>query len=163
MCTLEPGFNMVIVTTFERRASVRLSSWLKKARDTDQCPNKFKAMSEQVKKARDSFKGGLLNNGGAKSVGTITRKMDEHHKYVNENLDSSVQMTLELSTQIWIEKVVGGHTRVYSIVEALEMILKGVGSSRQVETIDDVQIAAMSAQIAKLTAVLKESERKKSS
>lgn len=50
------------------------------------------------------------------------RTFDEHHKYVNENLDSSVQMTLELSTQIWTEKVVGGHTRVYSIVEALEMM-----------------------------------------
>ncbi|WMV24320.1 hypothetical protein MTR67_017705 [Solanum verrucosum] len=67
ICTWEPRFNMVIAITFERRASVRLSSWLKKARDTDQCPgwtlthvfdelhqywntDKFKAMSNKPKR-----------------------------------------------------------------------------------------------------------------
>ncbi|WMV57921.1 hypothetical protein MTR67_051306 [Solanum verrucosum] len=83
---------MVIATTFEKRASARLSSWLKKARDTDQCPNwilphvfdemchywnidKFKAMFEQAKKTRGSLKGGSLHTRGAKSIGTITREM----------------------------------------------------------------------------------------
>jgi len=39
------------------------------------------------------------------------------HQYVAENLDSSVQMTPELSTQIWTEKVVGGthKGRVYDL------------------------------------------------
>ncbi|WMV59299.1 hypothetical protein MTR67_052684 [Solanum verrucosum] len=92
MCTWKPKFNMVIATTFKRRAFTRLSSWLKKARDTDQCTDwmlphvmdglrqywntyKFKAMSEQAKKARDSLNGGSLHTGGAKSIGTITREM----------------------------------------------------------------------------------------
>ncbi|KAG5575994.1 hypothetical protein H5410_056128 [Solanum commersonii] len=35
--------------------------------------------------------------------------------YVNENLDSSVQLIPELSSQIWTKKVVGGHTRVESM------------------------------------------------
>ncbi|WMV50420.1 hypothetical protein MTR67_043805 [Solanum verrucosum] len=104
--------------------------------------DKFKAMSEQAKKARGSLKGGSLHTGGAKTVGTITREMkkelghtpiepevfkkthvkkeanesdldvwvEERAKrtfYVTENLDSSIQMTPELSTQIWIEKVIG--------------------------------------------------------
>ncbi|KAG5581368.1 hypothetical protein H5410_051995 [Solanum commersonii] len=52
-------------------------------------------------------------------------------------------MTPELSSQIWIEKVSS---------------LQGIGSSRQVETVDGLQIAAMSAQIAELTSALIESE-----
>ncbi|KAG5595235.1 hypothetical protein H5410_036467 [Solanum commersonii] len=52
---------------------------------------------------------------------------NDFHQYVVENLDSSVQLTPELSTQIWKEKV----------------------------------IAAMSNQIAKLTATLAESERRR--
>jgi hypothetical protein len=83
---------MVIATTFERKASARLSSWLKAARDSMTPPSwmlphvfeelcrywmtdEFKAMSEQAKKARRSLKGGSLHTGGAKSVGTITREM----------------------------------------------------------------------------------------
>ncbi|KAG5576623.1 hypothetical protein H5410_056757 [Solanum commersonii] len=38
VCTWEPRYNMVIVTTFERRASARLSRWLQKVWDTDQRP-----------------------------------------------------------------------------------------------------------------------------
>ncbi|WMV33727.1 hypothetical protein MTR67_027112 [Solanum verrucosum] len=95
--------------------------------------DKFKAMYEQAKKARDSLKGGSLHTGGAKTVGTITREMNEFHQYVTENLDSSVQLTPELSTQIWTEKV----------------------------ALDGVQIAAMSAQIAQLTSALAESERRR--
>ncbi|KAG5586224.1 hypothetical protein H5410_046658 [Solanum commersonii] len=34
-CTWEPRYNMVNATTFERRASTRLSSWLKKVWDSD--------------------------------------------------------------------------------------------------------------------------------
>jgi hypothetical protein len=83
---------MVIATTFERKASARLSSWLKKARD-DRAPSswmlphifeelcrywdteEFKALSDQGKKARASLKGGSLHTAGAKSVGTIQREM----------------------------------------------------------------------------------------
>ncbi|KAG5576624.1 hypothetical protein H5410_056758 [Solanum commersonii] len=90
-------------------------------------------MSEQAKKARDSLNGGSLHTRGAKTVGTITREM-----YVAENLDSLVQMTLELSTQIWTEKVVGGthKGRVYGLgsrndVRRLQSSLQGIGSSRQ--------------------------------
>ncbi|KAG5629475.1 hypothetical protein H5410_001192 [Solanum commersonii] len=103
-------------------------------------------------------------------VGTITREMkkelgcthiepevfkkthNDFHQYVAENLDSSVQLTPELSTQIWKEKVVGGHTRSG---------LEGNGSSRQAGALDGVQIAAMSNQIAKLTATLAELKRRR--
>ncbi|WMV37314.1 hypothetical protein MTR67_030699, partial [Solanum verrucosum] len=148
--------------------------------------NKFKAISDQAKKARGSLKGGSLHTGGAKTVGTIAREMEKElgctpiepevfkkthvrkketesdldvwveeraertfndfHQYVAENLDSSVQLKPELSTQIWKEKVSG---------------LEGIGSSRQAEVLDGVQIAAMSDQIAKLTATLVESERRR--
>ncbi|WMV51790.1 hypothetical protein MTR67_045175 [Solanum verrucosum] len=35
------------------------------------------------------------------------RTFNNFHQYVAENLDSSLQLTPELSTQIWKEKVVG--------------------------------------------------------
>ncbi|KAG5575927.1 hypothetical protein H5410_056061 [Solanum commersonii] len=60
----------------------------------------------------------------------ICQVMFNEFKYVVENLDSSVQMTPELSTQIWTEKVVGGHTRVESMVEALETITTYIGTGR---------------------------------
>ncbi|WMV29713.1 hypothetical protein MTR67_023098 [Solanum verrucosum] len=88
--------------------------------------------------------------------------------YVAENLDSSVQLTPELSTQIWKEKLVGGthKGRCYSLgshndVRRFQSGLESIGSSRQAEALDGVQIAAMSAQIAKLTAALAESEWKR--
>ncbi|WMV14223.1 hypothetical protein MTR67_007608 [Solanum verrucosum] len=203
MCTWESRYNLVIGTTFERKASAKLSSWLKSIRDSGERPGwmlphvfdelgqywntyKFKAISDQAKMARDSLKGGSLHTGGAKTVGTIAREMEKElgrtpiepevfkkthvrkkenesdpdvwveeraegtfndfHKYVAENLDSSVQLTPELSNQIWKEKVSG---------------LEGIGSSRQAKALDGVQIVAMSDQIAKLTAALAESERKR--
>ncbi|WMV50044.1 hypothetical protein MTR67_043429 [Solanum verrucosum] len=39
--------------------------------------------------------------------------------------------------------------------------LQGIGSSRQAETLDGVQIVAMSVQIAQLTSALADSERRK--
>ncbi|KAG5605026.1 hypothetical protein H5410_026518 [Solanum commersonii] len=57
------------------------------------------------------------------------------YQYVAENLDSLVQLTPELPTQIWKEKVA--------------------------EALDGVQIAAMSAQITKLRAALAESEQRR--
>ncbi|WMV20149.1 hypothetical protein MTR67_013534 [Solanum verrucosum] len=124
---------MVIATTFERRTSTRLSSWLKKVWDTDQRPgwmlphvfdelrqywntDKFKAMSEQAKNDRGSLKDGSLHTGCAKTVGTITREMSG---------------------------------------------LQGIGSSRQAELLDGVQIVAMSAQIAQLTLALANSEQRR--
>ncbi|WMV57822.1 hypothetical protein MTR67_051207 [Solanum verrucosum] len=93
---------------------------------------------------------------------------NDFHQYVAENLDSSVQLTLELSTQIWKEKVVGGthKGRCYGLgfrndVRRLQSGLEGIGSSRQAEALDGVQIAAMSDQIAKLTAALAASERRR--
>ncbi|WMV33114.1 hypothetical protein MTR67_026499 [Solanum verrucosum] len=225
MYTWESRYNLVIGTTFERKASARLSSWLKSIRDSGEHPgwmlphvfdelgqywntNKFKAISDQAKMARGSLKGGSLHTGGAKTVGTIAREMEielgrtpiepevfkkthvrkkeneldtdvwveekaertynDFHKYVAENLDSSVQLTPELSTQIWKEKVVGGthKGRCYGLgscndVRRLQSGLEGIGLSRQAEALDGVQIAAMSDQIAKLTAALAESEWKR--
>ncbi|WMV45236.1 hypothetical protein MTR67_038621 [Solanum verrucosum] len=46
-------------------------------------------------------------------------------------------------------------------VRHLQSGLEGIGSSHQAEALDDVQIAAMSNQITKLTAALAESERKR--
>ncbi|KAH0655298.1 hypothetical protein KY285_030180 [Solanum tuberosum] len=96
------------------------------------------------------------------------RTFNDFHKYVAENLDSSVQLTPELSTQIWKERVVGGthKGRCYGLgsrndVRCLQSGLEGIGLSRQAEALDSVQIAAMSDQIAKLTAALAESERKR--
>ncbi|WMV33614.1 hypothetical protein MTR67_026999 [Solanum verrucosum] len=211
-------YNLVIGTTFERKASTRLSSWLKKVRDNGEHPgwmlphvfdelgqywntNKFKAISDQAKMARGSLKGGSLHTGGAKTVGTIGREIEKrlgptpiepevfkktHVRkkenesdpdvwveeraelafYVAENLDSSVQLTPELSIQIWKEKVVRGthKGRCYGLssrndVRRLQSGLEGIGSSRQAKALDGVQIAAMSDQIAKLTAALAESER----
>ncbi|WMV19185.1 hypothetical protein MTR67_012570 [Solanum verrucosum] len=93
---------------------------------------------------------------------------NDFHQYVAENLDSSVQLTPELSTQIWKEKVVGGthKGRCYGLesrndVRRLQSGLEGIGSSCQAEALDGVQIAAMSAQIAQLTSVLEESERRR--
>ncbi|WMV28860.1 hypothetical protein MTR67_022245 [Solanum verrucosum] len=80
MCTWEPRHNHVITTTFERKASARLSAWLKKVRDTVERPDwmlhhvfdelglywntdKFKAISDQANKARGSLKGGSLHTG----------------------------------------------------------------------------------------------------
>ncbi|WMV29884.1 hypothetical protein MTR67_023269 [Solanum verrucosum] len=212
-------------TTFERKASARLSSWIKSIRDSGERPgwmlphvfdelgqywntNKFKAISDQAKMARGSLKGGSLHTGGAKTVGTIAREMEKElgrtpiepevfkkthdrkkenesdpdvwveeraertfndcHKYVAENLDSLIQLTPELSTQIWKEKVVRGthKGRCYGLgssndVRCLQSGLEGIGSSRQVEALDGVQIAAMSDQIVELTAALAESERKR--
>ncbi|WMV18747.1 hypothetical protein MTR67_012132 [Solanum verrucosum] len=70
------------------------------------------------------------------------RTFNEFHQYVVENLVSSVEMTPEMSTQIWKEKVVGGthKGRVYVL-----------GSRND--------ITAMSTQIARLISALAESER----
>ncbi|KAG5572935.1 hypothetical protein H5410_062701 [Solanum commersonii] len=93
---------------------------------------------------------------------------NDFHKYVVENLDSSVQLTPELSTQIWKGKVVRGthKGRCYGLgsrndVRRLQSGFKGIGSLRQAKALDGVQIAAMSDQITKLTAALAESERKR--
>ncbi|WMV09920.1 hypothetical protein MTR67_003305 [Solanum verrucosum] len=98
----------------------------------------------------------------------VERNFNDFHQYVVENLDSSVQLTPELSTQIWKEKVVRGthKGRCYVLgsrndVRRLQLGLEGIGSSRQAEALDGVQIAAMSDQIAKLTVTLAESERRK--
>ncbi|WMV33076.1 hypothetical protein MTR67_026461 [Solanum verrucosum] len=94
--------------------------------------------------------------------------LNEFQHYIAENLDSLVEMTPELSTQIWKEKVVGGTHKgvVYGLgsrnnVRRLQSSLEGIGSSSQAEALDGVQIAPMSDQLAKLTAALAESERRR--
>ncbi|KAK4726689.1 hypothetical protein R3W88_031606 [Solanum pinnatisectum] len=96
------------------------------------------------------------------------RTFNDFQHYVAKNLNSSVKLTPELSTQILKEKVVGGthKGRCYGLgsqndVRRLQSGLEGIGSSRQAEALDAVQIAAMSDQIAKLTAALAESERRR--
>ncbi|WMV09412.1 hypothetical protein MTR67_002797 [Solanum verrucosum] len=93
---------------------------------------------------------------------------NDFHQYVIENLDSSVQLTPELSTQICKEKVVRGthKGRFYGLgsqndVRRFLSGLEGIGSSRQVDALDGVQIVAMSDQIAKLTAALAVLERRR--
>ncbi|KAG5584820.1 hypothetical protein H5410_045254 [Solanum commersonii] len=71
--------------------------------------------------------------------------------FVAENLDSSIQLTPELSTQIWKEKLIGGTHKG----------LEGIRLSCQVEALNGVQIAAMSAQITKRIVALAESERRR--
>ncbi|XP_015169586.1 uncharacterized protein [Solanum tuberosum] len=180
---------MVIAITFERRASTRLSSWLKKVRDTDQRSgwmlphvfdelrhywntDKFKAMSEQAKKARDSLKCVSLHTEGAKTVGTITREMGKKmgHTPIEPEVFKRTHVKKkenESNSDVWVEerakrtfnefhqksgrggthkgKVYGRDSR--NDVRRLQSGLQGVGSSRQAEALDGVQIAAMSAQI----------------
>ncbi|WMV20156.1 hypothetical protein MTR67_013541 [Solanum verrucosum] len=150
-----------------------LSSWLKKVWDIDQRPgwmlphvfdelrqywntDKFKAMSEQAKNNRGSLKDGSLHTGGAKTVGTITREMEKEmgrtplepevfkrtHGKKKENYSDP---------DVWVEERA---ERTFSG-------LQGIGSSRQAELLDGVQIAAMSAQIAQLTSALANSEQRR--
>ncbi|WMV07166.1 hypothetical protein MTR67_000551 [Solanum verrucosum] len=181
MCTWESRYNLIIGTTFERKASARLSSWLKSVRDSGERPgwmlshvfdelgqywntDKFKVISDQVKMARDSLKGGSLHTGGAKTVGTIAQEMEKElgrtpiepevfkktHVRKKEN---------ESDPDVWVEA--RAERTVNDFHRRLQSDLEGIGSSRQAEALDGVQIAAMSDQIAKLTAALAESERKR--
>ncbi|KAG5586381.1 hypothetical protein H5410_046815 [Solanum commersonii] len=104
--------------------------------------------------ARGSLKGRSLHIGGAKTTHVkkkenesdpdvwvedmAERTFNDFHQYVAENLDSSRKDVRQLRSG-----------------------LEGIGSSRQAEALDGVQIAAMSNQIAKLTAALAELERRR--
>ncbi|KAG5590979.1 hypothetical protein H5410_041493 [Solanum commersonii] len=68
------------------------------------------------------------------------RTFNDFHQYVAQNLDSSVQLILNFPPRFGKKNI------------------EGIGSSCQAEAVDGVQIAAMSAQITKLTAALAESE-----
>ncbi|KAG5617779.1 hypothetical protein H5410_017603 [Solanum commersonii] len=122
-------------------------------------------MSEKTKKARGSLKDGISSTtGGAKDqlghtpIGpevfkkTHVRKKEnesnsyvwveernEFHQYVAENLDSSVEMTPKLSTQIWKEKVLDRHAAkgtwtVFSTAmsDQITKLTKGTNSANQV-------------------------------
>ncbi|WMV13877.1 hypothetical protein MTR67_007262 [Solanum verrucosum] len=173
MCTWESRYNLVIGTTFERKASARLSSWLKKVRDSGERPgwmlphvfdklgqywntDKFKAISNQAKKARGSLKGGSLHTRGAKTVGTIAREMEKElgRTLIEPEVFKKTHVRKkenESDPDVWVEE------RAERTFSGLE----GIGSSRQAEAIDGVQIVVMSDQIAKLTAALAESERRR--
>ncbi|WMV09072.1 hypothetical protein MTR67_002457 [Solanum verrucosum] len=103
-----------------------------------------------------SRKGGSLHTGDVKTVGTIARKMEK--ELARTPIEPEVfkktyvrKKENESDPNVWVEE------RAERTFSGLE----GIGSSRQAETLDGVQIAAMSAQIAKLTAALAESERRK--
>ncbi|WMV29971.1 hypothetical protein MTR67_023356 [Solanum verrucosum] len=98
---------------------------------------KFKAISEQAKKARGNLKGGSLHTGGAKTVGTITREMEK------ELRRTPIEQEVFKKTHVKKKENEG---------------LEGIGSSRQVEILDGVQIAFMLAQIEQLTSALAESK-----
>uniref|UniRef100_M1DRM2 Uncharacterized protein n=1 Tax=Solanum tuberosum TaxID=4113 RepID=M1DRM2_SOLTU len=93
---------------------------------------------------------------------------NDFHQYVAENLDSSVQLTPK-TFHPDLERKSGRGThkgRVYGLVSQndvrrLQSVLEGIGPSHQAEALDGVQIAAISTQIAKLTAALAESERRR--
>ncbi|KAG5595151.1 hypothetical protein H5410_036383, partial [Solanum commersonii] len=129
VCAWEPRYNMVIATTLERRACTILSSWLKKVWDTDQCPRC------------------LVANRGCKSVGMITREMENEFG----------RTTLELEV---FKRTYEGHTMAKSMVEAFRTMyddsegLEGIRSSPQAEALDGVQIATMLNYIVKLTEAL---------
>ena len=92
MCTWKSRYNQVIKSTFERKASSILCTWLKKVQDSVERPDlmlphvfdelgpywntyKFKAISDQAKMSRCSLKGGSLQTRGAKSAEIITREI----------------------------------------------------------------------------------------
>ncbi|WMV07617.1 hypothetical protein MTR67_001002 [Solanum verrucosum] len=142
MCTWDSRYNLVIWTTFERKAFAILSSWLKKVRDSGERPG---WMLPHV-----------FDELGAKMVGIIAREMEKElgrtpiepevfkktHVRKKEN---------ESDPNVWVEE------RAERTFSGLECI----GSSRRAEALDGVQITAMSDQIAKLTATLAESERRR--
>ncbi|KAG5577350.1 hypothetical protein H5410_057484 [Solanum commersonii] len=114
--------------------------------------DKFKAISDQAKK-----------------VVRYTPEVQRQMTFIStENLDSLVQLTPELSTQIGKVKVVGGthKGRCYGLgsrndVRRLQSGLEGIGSSRQAKALDGVQIATISDQIVKLTVALAESKQRR--
>ncbi|WMV37970.1 hypothetical protein MTR67_031355 [Solanum verrucosum] len=139
--------------------------------------DKFKAISDQAKMARGSLKGGSLHTGGAKTVGTIAREMEK--EFGRTPIEPEVfkkthvrKKGNESDPDVWVEEKAkrtfgGTHKgRYYGLgsrndVRRLQSGLEVIGSSRQAEALDGVQIAAMSDQIAKLTAALAESERRR--
>ncbi|WMV54932.1 hypothetical protein MTR67_048317 [Solanum verrucosum] len=193
MCTWKSRYNLVIGTTFERKASARLSSWLKKVRDSGERldwmlphvfdklgqywnTDKFKAISDLAKKARGSLKGGSLHTEGAKTVETISREMKKNWDALLLNRRFSRKLMSgrkknESNPDVWVEerakRTFEAHKgRFYGLgsrndVRRLQLGLEGIGSSRQAEALDGIQIAAMSAQITKLTAALTLSERRR--
>ncbi|WMV25335.1 hypothetical protein MTR67_018720, partial [Solanum verrucosum] len=129
--------------------------------------DKFKAMSKQVKKDRGSLKGSSLHTGGVKSIGTNTRDMEKEigptpiepevfkmtHVKKKEN-ESDPDVKSGRATHKG--RVYGRGSRNH--VRRLQSGLQRIGSSRQAEALDAIQIAAMLAQIAQLTSALAESE-----
>ncbi|WMV45843.1 hypothetical protein MTR67_039228 [Solanum verrucosum] len=184
LCTRESRYNFVIETTFERRASARLSSWLKKVWDTDQCPgwmlpydfdesslywntDKCKAMSEQAKKARGSLKGGMLHTGGAKTVGTITREMEKvlGRTPIGPEVFKKTHVKKkenESDPDVWVEERAERTFNEFHqyVTENLDSSVK-MTPEMPTQIWTEKVIAAMSAQIAQLTSTLAELERRR--
>ncbi|WMV25181.1 hypothetical protein MTR67_018566, partial [Solanum verrucosum] len=114
------------------RPSVRLSSWLKKVQDTDQ---RLDWMLPYVFDDLPLYWNTNKFNG-----------MSEQAKKARGSLKGGSLHTIGART-------VGTITREMSGLE-------GIGSSHQAEELDDVQIAAMSAQIAQLTLALADLEQR---
>ncbi|KAG5605103.1 hypothetical protein H5410_026595 [Solanum commersonii] len=141
MCTWESRYNLVIGTTFKKKESVRLSSWLKKVRDSGERPSwmlphywntdKFKAISDQAKMARDSLKGGSKKLGCTLIEPEVFKKT---HVRKKEN---------ESDPNVWAEEKA---ERTFGIcyglgsrndARRLQSGLEGIGSSRQAEALDE--------------------------
>ncbi|WMV47040.1 hypothetical protein MTR67_040425 [Solanum verrucosum] len=161
MCTWESSIG---TPTSLRQYQIKpkwLEEVLKVARCTPEVQRRFEQLHERWKKENELDPDVWVEK-------RAERTFNDFHKYAAENLDSSVQLTPELSTQIWKEKVVGGthKGRCYGLssrndVRRLQSGLEGIGSSHHAEALDGVQIAAMSDQIAKLTTALAESKRRR--
>ncbi|WMV33055.1 hypothetical protein MTR67_026440 [Solanum verrucosum] len=111
---------------------------------------------EQAKKSRGSLKGGTLHTGGAKTVGTITREMEKElgRTLIEPKVFKKTHVKKkenESDLDVWVEER----------AEQTFSGLQDIGSSRQAEALDGVQIAAISAQIAHLTSALAELERRR--
>ncbi|KAG5598973.1 hypothetical protein H5410_030343 [Solanum commersonii] len=186
MCTWESRYNLVIGTTFERKASTRLSSWLKSVRDSGErpgwmLPHVFDELgqywnTESLRQYQIKPKWLEAVLKVARCTPEVQRWLEQLHERWKKNWD-----TLPLN-QRFSKRLMSGRKkmsldrmcrwrkgrmnfwgthkgRCYGLgsrndVRHLHSGLEGIGSSRQAEALDGVQIAAMSDQIAKLTATL---------
>lgn len=130
---------MIIKTTFEWKASAKLSSWLKKAQNiktpsTWLLPNVFeelcqywdtdesKVLSKQVKKSRNNFRDSSLRTRGTKSVGTSSREMKrvlectpprDHEIFKRIHVKKKLN---ESDPDEWAEKIAEQSYRVCAVV-----------------------------------------------
>ncbi|WMV25850.1 hypothetical protein MTR67_019235, partial [Solanum verrucosum] len=118
--------------------------------------DKFKAISDQAKKARGSLKSGSLHTGCAKTEKELGRNPIEPEVFKKTHVRKK---EIESDPDMWVEEKAERTFNDFHL--RLQSGLEGIGSSRQAEALDGVQIAAMSDQIAKHTTALAESKRRR--